>query len=89
MPSPKHRSSKLRKIFVRTASKINVHYRKTKPGKARCPECGCVLKGVINARATKLKGISKTKKIPSRKFANLCSQCSRKKLIGMARGIKW
>lgn len=89
MPSPKHRSRSLRKVFVRTASKVNVHYRKRNPAKPKCPECGNVLKGAVRTRATKLKTFSKTEKMPSRKFANLCSSCSRKKLIEIARNIKW
>ncbi len=89
MPSPKHRSRSLRRVFVRTASKVNLHYRKRKPEKAKCPECGTVLKGVARVRATKLKTLPKTEKRSSRKFANLCSSCSRKKLIETARNIKW
>ena len=89
MPSPKHRSRSVRRVFVKTASKINLHYRKRKPGKSKCPECGAILKGVARVRATKLKTISKTEKVPSRKFANLCSSCSRKKLVEIARNIKW
>ena len=89
MPSPKHRSRSLRKIFVRTASKVNIQFRKRKPAKLKCSECGVALQGVIRAKATKFKTISKTKKIPSRKFPNLCFSCSRKKLIETARNIKW
>ena len=89
MPSPKHRSRSLRRIFVKTASKINMHYRKRKPAKPKCPECGGIIKGGVRVRATKLKAILKTKKMPSRKFANFCSSCSRKKLIETARNIKW
>ena len=88
MPSPKHRSRRMRRVFVRTASRIKLHYRKRKPANQKCPECGKVLRGATRLRATKLKKVSKTKKIPSRKFPNICSQCSRKKIIEMARGIK-
>ena len=89
MPSPKHRSRSLRRIFVKTASKINIHYRKRKPAKPKCPECGVALKGIARARATKFITISKTEKMPSRKFANLCFSCSRRKLIETARNMKW
>ena len=89
MPSPKHRSSKLRKLFVKTASRVNIHYKRGRAGLPKCPECGKKLKGAVKARATELKGFSKTEKTPSRKFANLCSQCSRKKLIKMAMEMKW
>ena len=89
MPSPKHRSRSLRKIFVKTASRINIHYRKRKPKKPGCTECGNLLKGIARVRATKLKTLPKTEKSLSRKFPNLCSQCSRKELIERARSMKW
>ena len=89
MPSPKHRSRSLRRVFVKTASRVTLHYRKRKPAKSVCSECGKVLKGVARARAVKLKTISKTRRMPSRKFPNLCSQCSRRKLIEIARSMKW
>ncbi len=89
MPSPKHRSRRFRRVFVRTASQVKLHYRKRKPSKQKCPECGNLLKGTARVRATQLRTIAKTKKVPSRKFPNLCSQCSRKKLIEMARSMKW
>jgi|TARA_B100001971_G_C18105928_1_gene491490 large subunit ribosomal protein L34e len=89
MTAPKHRSRSRRKVFVKTASRVLVRYRKRKPSKPKCPECGKVLLGVPNVRATKLKQTSKSKKVPSRKFANLCSSCSRKKLIERARAVKW
>ena len=89
MPAPKHRSRSLRKVFVKTASKVAIHYRKKKPQKARCPECSMELKGVTRVRATKLKNIPKSKKVPSRPFANLCSICARKKLIERAGSVKW
>ncbi|MBI2106335.1 50S ribosomal protein L34e [Candidatus Woesearchaeota archaeon] len=85
----RYKSRSLRRVFVKTASKINLHYRKRKPNKQKCPECGKVLKGMVRVRATKLKEVAKSKKVPSRKFANLCSQCSRKKLIERARSLKW
>ena len=88
MPSPKHRSSKLKKRFVRTASQVKLHYRRREPSKQKCPECGNPMKGIVRARATKLKAFSKTEKAPSRKFSNFCAQCSRKKLIERARRIQ-
>ena len=89
MPAPRHRSRSLRRVFVKTASRVLTRYRKRKPSKAKCPDCGRPLSGTVNLRASKLKTIPKSKKSPSRKYGNLCSQCSRKKLIQKARDIKW
>jgi large subunit ribosomal protein L34e len=89
MPAPKHRSRRFRKVFVKTASQVKTHFRKRKPSRQKCPECGNPVKGVARARATKLKQIPKSKKVASRKFSNLCSSCSRKKLIEKARSLKW
>ena len=89
MPAPRYRSRSLRRIKVKTASKVTTRYRKRKPSKSRCSECGKDLKGITRVRATKLKAIAKSKKSPSRPFANLCSSCSRKKLIQRAKETKW
>ena len=89
MPAPRYRSRTLRRIKVKTASRVLTHYRKRKPSKSKCPDCGKDLKGVVRVRATKLKAIAKSKKVPSRPFANLCSSCARKKLKEKARSMVW
>jgi len=89
MPAPRYRSRSRRKVFVKTASQVKIHYRKRKPSKPLCPDCGKDLKGIARVRATKLKTLAKTEKVPSRKFGNFCSSCSRKKLITRAQEIKW
>lgn len=83
MPAPKHRSRTLRRVFVKTpGGKTKLTYRKRKPSKAKCAGCGAILRGVTRVRANRLKGVSKTKKSPSRPFGGkLCTKCSRKKLI--------
>ncbi len=89
MPAPRYRSRTLRRVKVKTASRVLTHYRKRKPSKSKCPDCGKDLKGVVRVRATKLKAIAKSKKVPSRPFANLCSSCARKKLKEKARSMVW
>ncbi|MBD3203073.1 50S ribosomal protein L34e [Candidatus Woesearchaeota archaeon] len=56
-----------------------IHYRKKKPGKAKCRDCGNVLKGVPRKRPTKMKNMARSKKRPKRPFGGvLCSKCTRK-----------
>jgi len=89
MPSPKHRTKRFRKVFIRTPSgKVKTSYRKRKPSKAKCSSCRALLKGVARVRAFKLKSIPKSKKTPSRPFSDLCSGCSRKKLKERIKEIK-
>lgn len=90
MPSGKDKSRSKRRVFVRTPSgKVTLQYRKRKPSKAKCAECGRVLSAMPNVRAKRLKNIAKTKKRPSRPFGgNLCSICARKKIIERVRSKK-
>ncbi len=81
MVSGKHKSRSRRRVFVKTATKTKIHYRKRKPGKAKCGKCGAVLKGVPNIRAFKLKRMCKSKKRPERPYGGvLCSRCMRQKI---------
>ena len=82
MPAPRYRSRTFRRVFVKTpGGEVKLTYRKRKPSKAKCALCGAELKGIVRVRAFKLKSIAKSKKLPSRPYSNLCSRCSRKKLI--------
>ncbi len=81
MPQPNKRSGRFRKVFVRTpGGRTRLHYKKRKPSKAKCAECGALLKGVVRVRATKLKTIPKTKKRPERPHPELCSRCTRERI---------
>ena len=73
----------LRQIFVKTpGGKTVVHYKRKKPSKAHCAECGAVLSGVAREIPSKIKNISKTAKRPQRAYGGmLCSRCARKKII--------
>ncbi len=90
MPSGKEKSRSKRRVFVKTPSgKVSLHYRKRKPSKPKCSECGKVLSGMPHVRAYRLKKVNKSKKTPSRPFAgNLCPNCARKKIIEKARSKK-
>ena len=89
MPAPRYRSRTLRRVKVKTASRVLTHYRKRKPSKPKCSECGKDLKGITRARAVALKAVAKSKKVPSRPFGDLCSNCARKKLKERARSMVW
>lgn len=76
------KSRSLRKIFVKVpGNTVKVHYKKEKPKRARCSECGKPLKGTLRESSSKMKHIQKTKKRPSRPYPNLCSSCMRKKIL--------
>lgn len=82
MPSGKHKSRSMRRVFVRTPGGKNVlHYKKRKPNNAKC-SCGAVLKGTARERPYKMKTMAKSKKRPLRPYGgNLCSKCMREKII--------
>jgi large subunit ribosomal protein L34e len=85
MPAPILKSRSLRKVYVKTPGGRTVtHYRFRKPKPAVCASCGAVLKGTPNKRPIKMKQLPKSKKRPSRLYSNLCSRCSRKKIINEA-----
>ena len=73
----------LRQVFVKVpGGKTVVHYKKKKPGKAHCSECGALLPGIPRELPTKMKNIPKTAKRPERPYGGvLCSKCTRKKII--------
>ena len=63
-----------------------IQYKKRKPKNAKCGMCGAVLPGTPRERPHKMKNMAKTKKTPSRPYGgNLCSKCSRKKIIAEAK----
>lgn len=82
----KHRNRSFRKVKVKLASRITTQYRKIKPARAQCGDCGKELQGVPRARPVELRSMPKTKKRPERPFGGvLCSSCMRKRMIAKAR----
>lgn len=77
-----------RMVFVKVpGGRTVIHFKKKKPAKAKCAECGAVLKGVPRERPHKMKNMAKTKKRPERPYAGkLCSKCTRALLKAKARG---
>ena len=82
MPEGRLKSGTFRKIKKKLpGGKTVTHYKKKKPGKAKCSECGAVLNGVKRKRAVKMRNLAKTKKRPERPYGGvLCSKCSRRKI---------
>jgi large subunit ribosomal protein L34e len=88
MPRPSLRSRSLRRIKIRIPGGASViHYLKKKPSRASCATCGKQLHGVASKRASKMKRLAKTKKVPTRKYGgNLCPSCTKQTLKQGARG---
>ena len=87
MPEPYKRSRSLRRLQVKVSGgRTLAHYKKRKPGKAKCGNCGTLLKGVPRERPLKMSKLPKTKKRPERPYGgNLCSKCTRLLFIEKAR----
>lgn len=87
MPEPYKRSRSLRRLQIKVPGGITkTHYRKRKPGKAKCGSCEALLKGVPRERSLKMSKMQKTKKRPERPYGgNLCSKCSRLLIVEKAR----
>ena len=82
----KFKSRTFRRIKVRTTKGLKVHFRKPKPAKPKCADCGKVLAGVPNERPYKMMNMPKTAKRPERPFGGkLCSACMRKTIIARIR----
>lgn len=81
MPSGKHKSRSMRRVFVKTTTKTKIQYRKRKTSKKICGACGKKLQGIPNLTQSQFKNLPKTKKRPNRPYGGvLCSSCTRKKL---------
>jgi large subunit ribosomal protein L34e len=90
MPEGRFKSRTFRRVYVKTpGGRVVVHYRKRKPGKAKCGSCRALLKGVPRERPYKMRSMAKTKKRPERPYGGvLCSKCMREIVIKEARASK-
>jgi large subunit ribosomal protein L34e len=78
MPAGRHKSSRFRKVFVKTPGRTTVHFRERKPQKAKCGDCKKPLSGVPRERPAKMANLPKTAKRPERPYGGvLCSKCMR------------
>ena len=87
MSEPYKRSRTYRRLQIKVpGNRVVTHYVKRKPNKAKCGNCGALLKGVPRERPLKMSHLPKTKKRPERPYGgNLCSQCMRELIIERAR----
>jgi large subunit ribosomal protein L34e len=90
MVAGKYKSRTLRKVFVKVpGNTIKVHYRKRKPGKAKCAVYGTVLQGVARANPSGLRNMPKTEKRPQRPYGGvLSSKAMREKMKQKARALQ-
>jgi large subunit ribosomal protein L34e len=81
------KSRSLRRVFKRVPSGISkVFYLKRKPSKSKCSNCSIVLQGMAPSITSKLRNSTKSSKRPQRKFGgNLCSKCTKQRIIQEAR----
>ena len=70
-----------------TPGGVNVlRYKKKKPSKHVCAECGAILHGVPRGRPYEIGKLSKTSKRPNRPYGGyLCTKCMRKLFKNEAR----
>lgn len=78
----KTKSRTFRRVFVKTpGGRTVLQYRRRKPSKAHCANCGNVLSGVPRELPFKMRQMGKTKKRPERPYGGmLCSRCMRLKI---------
>lgn len=83
------RSRRHRRVKVRTpGGEVKVVYKKKKPGKAECANCGAVLKGVPRERPYKMRKKAKTERRPERPYGGvLCARCTRELMVEKARSM--
>ena len=80
MPANRFRSSSYKKTQTKTPGGVNVlRYKKKKPSKHVCAECGAVLHGVPRGRPYEINKLAKSQKRPNRPYGGyLCPKCARK-----------
>ncbi len=89
MPALRYRSRTYKRTFRRTpGGKTVLHYKKKKPQKHHCAECGKLLHGVPRGRPYQIRKLAKSKKRPNRPFGgNLCTECTRRFYKEQARSL--
>ena len=91
MPANRFRSRSYKRVNTKTPGGVNVlRYKKKKPSKHVCAECGAVLHGVPRGRPYEIgklaKSQKKSQKRPNRPFGGyLCPKCARKHFKDEAR----
>ena len=80
MPSGKHKSRSMRRVFKKTpGGRTVLHYEKRKPEKPQCGICGTPLQSTARGRAADVKKLPKSQRRPERPYGGvLCSGCTRR-----------
>jgi len=87
MPAPRHRSRTFRRVYTKLpGNSVTIHYKKRKPQKAKCGNCGKQLAGIPRERPSILAKIPKSSRRPERPYGGvLCTICTREKIKLAAR----
>ena len=87
MPAIRYRSRSYKRVYKNTPGGENVlRYKKKKPSKHVCAECGKLLHGVPRGRPYEINKLAKSHKRPNRPYGGyLCSSCARKHFKNEAR----
>ncbi len=83
----KQKSRTFRRVYTKTpGGKTVIHYKRRKPGIAKCSNCKKPLKGIPRLIPSKFRNLSKTEKRPQRPYGGyLCSKCTKLKIIEKVR----
>lgn len=87
MPRPNKRSRTFRRIYVKSPSGNNkLLYKRKKPKRAHCANCGKLLTGVPSELPYKIMNMAKSQKRPERMFGGtLCPSCVKREIINRIR----
>ena len=87
MPELRYRSRSYKRMRKNTPGGENVlRYKKKKPSKHVCAQCGRILNAVPRGRSYEINKLAKSKKRPNRPFGGyLCPVCARKHFKNEAR----
>jgi large subunit ribosomal protein L34e len=87
MPEGKFKSRTYRRLSKRLPSgKTVLRYEKRAPGQRLCAICKSELKGIPRVRPVEMQNLPKSMKTVERRYGgNLCSKCSRLKIVNDSR----
>ncbi|MDO5850980.1 MAG: 50S ribosomal protein L34e [Methanobacteriaceae archaeon] len=89
MPQPRYRTKSLKAVSKKVPGGRNVtHYKKKKPSKHVCANCGRTLDAVPRGRPYEIRKLSKNSRKPNRPYGgNLCTNCTKKLFKNEARSL--
>ena len=85
---PSKRSRSVKKISKRTpGGRVVIHFKKKRPGYAKCALCKRELHGVARGRSSEIRKLQRSQRRVSRPYGGyLCSTCMRAELKKLVRG---